>query len=103
MNKIHQTEFMEKFNDTIIDIPVEDMYYLLQTFSSIALARKMSDWDFIERITLDLFKVSFFINNIFDCGFEFFWHNEYFVFRLDLLISQQKSPVIRLLKIYWVT
>lgn len=60
MNKIHQTEFMEKFNDSIIDIPVEDMYYLLQTFSSIALAREKSDWDFIQRITLDLFKVGFY-------------------------------------------
>lgn len=59
MHKAGQSDFMEKFNDTIIDIPAEDMYYLLQTFSSIAMARKENDWQLIEQITLDLFKVRF--------------------------------------------
>lgn len=51
------SECMQKFNDIIIDVPAEDMYYLLQTFYSIALSRKMDDFEFIERVTFDLFKV----------------------------------------------
>lgn len=60
MQKTCNSDFMEKFNDTIIDIPAEDMYYLLQTFLSIAMARQECDWEFIQRITLDLFKVYFY-------------------------------------------
>lgn len=50
---------MNRFNDTIIDVPSEDMYYLLQTFASMALARETIDMDFIQCVTVDLFKVGF--------------------------------------------
>lgn len=43
----------------VIDVPAEDMYYLLQTFASMAMAREMIDIDFIRCITTDLFKVGF--------------------------------------------
>lgn len=52
------SNFLDNFNDTIIDIAPEDMYYLLQTFSSMALSRNANDdYEFIERVTLDLFQV----------------------------------------------
>lgn len=53
------SNFLDRFNDTIIDVPAEDMYYLLNTFSSMALARPNTDLEFIRRITVDLFKVGF--------------------------------------------
>lgn len=53
------SHFLDRFNDTIIDVPAEDMYYLLNTFSSMALARSNTDLEFIRCITVDLFKVGF--------------------------------------------
>lgn len=50
---------MEHFNDIVVDVPAEDMYYLLQTFASMALAREINDIEFIRRVTTDLFKVGF--------------------------------------------
>lgn len=49
------SNFLIHFNDTIVDVQADDMYYLLQTFSSMAMAQ--SNLEFIERITLDLFQV----------------------------------------------
>lgn len=57
--KASQSAFLEHFNDIIVDVPAEDMYYLLQTFASMALAREMNDLKFIRRVTTDLFKVGF--------------------------------------------
>lgn len=57
--KASQSAFLEHFNDIIVDVPAEDMYYLLQTFASMALAREMNDLEFIRRVTTDLFKVGF--------------------------------------------
>lgn len=58
--KIREVDYLSLFNDTIIDVPVEDMYYLLQTFSSMALSRSPAvDNAFIERVTLDLFIIGF--------------------------------------------
>lgn len=56
--RIFLPDFLNKFNDSIIDVPAEDMYYLLQTFASMALAREIEDFEFINRVTIDLFKVS---------------------------------------------
>lgn len=53
------SSFLDRFNDTVIDVPAEDMYYLLNTFSSMALARSSTDLEFIRCITIDLFKVGF--------------------------------------------
>lgn len=55
--KVSQSAFLEQFNDIVTDVPAEDMYYLLQTFASMALSREMNDIDFIRCVTTDLFKV----------------------------------------------
>lgn len=52
------SNILEKFNDTIIDVPAEDLYYLMQTLSSMAMARSEKDFKFIHRVTIDLFKAS---------------------------------------------
>jgi hypothetical protein len=48
-----------KFDEVLADIPAEDLYYLLQAFSSMALMRDKSDWDFIEMVTVDLFRIGY--------------------------------------------
>lgn len=52
---------MHHINDTVIDVPAEDMYYLLQTFASIAQSRDASgqDRELVECVMLDLFEVGF--------------------------------------------
>lgn len=57
--KVEQSISLERFNDTIIDVPAEDMYYLLQTFASMAMARDITDIEFIQCVTTNLFKVIF--------------------------------------------
>lgn len=57
--KTDQSAFLEQFNDIVIDVPAEDMYYLLQTFASMALARELNDIEFIRRVATDLFQVNF--------------------------------------------
>lgn len=56
---VSAADFLDKFNDTVIDVPAEDMYYLLQTFASMAMARPWSDCDFVYCVTTDLFKVRY--------------------------------------------
>lgn len=53
------TDFLHQFYDSVVDIPAEDLYYLLQTFSSMALSRmgKANDHQFVEGVTLNLFEV----------------------------------------------
>lgn len=53
-----QCAFLEQFNDIVVDVPAEDLYYLLQTFASMALSREINDLDFIRCVTTDLFKVT---------------------------------------------
>lgn len=55
--KASQSAFLEQFNDIVVDVPAEDLYYLLQTFASMALSREINDLDFIRCVTTDLFKV----------------------------------------------
>lgn len=57
--KVLGCDFLDRFNDTVIDVPSEDMYYLLQTFASMAMARDISDIEFIQSVTTDLFRVGF--------------------------------------------
>lgn len=45
------------FNDSLVDVPADDLYYLLQTFSSMALSRELQEWDFVVRVTMDIFQV----------------------------------------------
>jgi hypothetical protein len=56
--KIQQNpKFDQALNDQIDEILAEDLYYLLQSFSAMALAREKCDWDFIIHVTIDLLKV----------------------------------------------
>lgn len=51
---------MQHFNDTIADVPADDLYYLLQTFASIAQSRdagEQVDRELIESVLIDLFEV----------------------------------------------
>lgn len=52
-------DILIQFYDAVVDIPAEDLYYLLQTFTSMALSRmdKPNDHSFVERVTLNLFEV----------------------------------------------
>lgn len=55
-------DFLQRhFNDTVIDVPAEDMYYLLQTFASIAQSRDAAGVDraLIECVMLHLFEIGF--------------------------------------------
>lgn len=45
------------FNDSLVDVPSDDLYYLLQTFSSMALSRDLKDWDFVVCVSMDIFHV----------------------------------------------
>lgn len=57
-SKASESAFLEQFNEIVTDVPAEDMYYLLQTFASMALSRELKDLEFIRCVTTDLFKVS---------------------------------------------
>jgi ectopic P granules protein 5 len=58
--KIQQNaNFDQTLNDQVDEILAEDLYYLLQSFSAMVLARKKCDWDFIVHVTIDLLKIGF--------------------------------------------
>lgn len=61
--KIIEKNFENKFNENNIDVPAEDLYYLLQTFSNMILSRHRNDWDFIKLATLHLFEIGY-VNKI---------------------------------------
>lgn len=56
LTKVLNADFLLHFNDTVVDVQADDMYYLLQTFSSMAMAQ-LKDMEFVDRITMDLFEV----------------------------------------------
>ena len=43
----------------MVEIAPDDLYFLLQSFSLIALAREKTDWELIKFITLDLLNIGF--------------------------------------------
>lgn len=47
----------DQFRNSLFEMPSEDLYYLLQVFSNMALAREPSDIEFVEAVTLNLFDV----------------------------------------------
>ncbi|XP_055633796.1 ectopic P granules protein 5 homolog isoform X2 [Toxorhynchites rutilus septentrionalis] len=49
----------DKFRNSLFEMPSEDLYYLLQVFSSMALARESSDIEFVEAVTLNLFDIGY--------------------------------------------
>lgn len=53
----------DTFNDSIVDIPPDDLYFLLQSFSQMALSRTKDDWNFIKCVTLNLLKIGFINEN----------------------------------------
>lgn len=55
--KVEDGNFMRQFNDVIIEVPADDLYYLLQTFGNMILSRDKSDWDFIRIVSIRLFEV----------------------------------------------
>lgn len=61
--KIIDKNFENKFNENNVDVPAEDLYYLLQTFSNMILSRDENDWDFIKLATLHLFEIGY-VNKI---------------------------------------
>ena len=62
---MYTTEFNVTFNDVIVDVPIEDVYYLLQTLSSMALARQIIDMQFIGRVVHDMFRVYITVLNLY--------------------------------------
>lgn len=48
--------FKLKFN---ADVAVDDLFFLLQTFSQMAISKSREDWDFIVFVTLDILHVGF--------------------------------------------
>uniref|UniRef100_A0A336MQE8 CSON004001 protein n=1 Tax=Culicoides sonorensis TaxID=179676 RepID=A0A336MQE8_CULSO len=59
IEKCKYEESIKKFINSIIEMPSEDLYYLLQVFASMACSRETYDWDFIETITLALYEIGF--------------------------------------------
>ncbi|XP_065083326.1 ectopic P granules protein 5 homolog isoform X2 [Ochlerotatus camptorhynchus] len=49
----------EKVRSGLLGMPSEDLYYLLQVFSNMALAREISDIDFIQTVALNLFDIGY--------------------------------------------
>ncbi|XP_062538593.1 ectopic P granules protein 5 homolog isoform X2 [Armigeres subalbatus] len=49
----------EKFRNGLVGMPSEDLYYLLQVFSNMALAREICDIEFIQTIALNLFDIGY--------------------------------------------
>ncbi|XP_058444577.1 ectopic P granules protein 5 homolog [Malaya genurostris] len=52
-------ECRERFRNSLLEMPSEDLYYLLQVFSNMALSRDTSDFDFIETVALNLFDIGY--------------------------------------------
>lgn len=58
-NAIQDANFLDKFNTSVVEIAPDDLYFLLQSFSMIALAREKSDWKVIRFVALDLLNIGF--------------------------------------------
>lgn len=56
---MQDASFLEKFNISVVEIAPDDLYFLLQSFSMVALARDKTDWMVIRFITLDLLNIGF--------------------------------------------
>ncbi|XP_056634672.1 ectopic P granules protein 5 homolog [Diorhabda sublineata] len=57
--KIWETELRGQFDEKLSSLEDAEVYYLLNTFANMALARNSTDMDFIFSATLDLLKVGF--------------------------------------------
>lgn len=56
--KSSNTDLWNNFATNSIDIPSEDLYYLLQVFSTMTCTRNLYEWDFITTITVGLYQVN---------------------------------------------
>ncbi|XP_039453437.1 ectopic P granules protein 5 homolog isoform X1 [Culex pipiens pallens] len=52
-------ERRDQFRSSLLEMPSEDLYYLLQVFSNMALAREPCDSEFIESVALNLFDIGY--------------------------------------------
>ncbi|XP_058811309.1 ectopic P granules protein 5 homolog [Topomyia yanbarensis] len=52
-------ERRETFRNSLLEMPSEDLYYLLQVFSSMALSRESTDAEFIETVALNLVDIGY--------------------------------------------
>ncbi|XP_063706197.1 ectopic P granules protein 5 homolog [Culicoides brevitarsis] len=59
VEKCSDPQLIKKFVNNIVEMQSEDLYYLLQVFSSMACSREMYDWDFIQTVTLGLYEIGF--------------------------------------------
>lgn len=56
---IWESELRTQFEEKLTVLGDDEVYYLLNTFANMALARSSDDMDFIHSATVDLLKVSF--------------------------------------------
>lgn len=63
--KSSDEQLIKKFVINVVEMPSEDLYYLLQVFAAMACSRETYDWDFIQIVTLGLYEVSLFIKLLF--------------------------------------
>lgn len=78
------------FNESLVDVPSDDLYYLLQTFSSMALSRDLKEWDFVVRVSMDIFQVCNLLISFRPCC-----RYKTLSFRLVSLMHQLKSFAIK--------
>ncbi|XP_066259328.1 ectopic P granules protein 5 homolog [Euwallacea similis] len=56
---VSERELIEQFEEKLLDLGDAEIYYLLNTFANMALARDESDLDFIYFCTLDILQIGF--------------------------------------------
>lgn len=56
--KCADEQLIKNFVLNIVEMPSEDLYYLLQAFAAMICSRETYDWDFIQTVTLGLYEVS---------------------------------------------
>lgn len=59
--KCADEQLIKQFVINVVEMPSEDLYYLLQVFASMVCSRENYDWDFVQTVTLGLYEVSLFI------------------------------------------
>lgn len=63
--KIWGNELREQFEDKLANLEDAEVYYLLNTFANMALARGEMEMEFVYSSTLDLLQVNLYIKNCF--------------------------------------
>ncbi|KAK0092983.1 hypothetical protein PV326_000174 [Microctonus aethiopoides] len=58
-NQLNIPSLRKQFEEKLIDMPGDESYFLLTTFTNMAMARTIRDYDFIRATTIDLFQIGF--------------------------------------------